>query len=173
MGAAAAHRVLRFLLNAAERRLQRTFDRIIGAVDLDGGLTHIGAHRRKLGIGEDGCVELQESALARIFVENVAEIAEPRLQAHYPLLAQAVDRRIGYLAEILPEEMVEAAILLGKHGERRVVAHRANRFFSFLRHRLQDELEVLEAPAERDLATPQLVALQGRALAVSGLDEAV
>ena len=58
---------------------------------------------------------------------------------------KAIDRRVGDLAEILPEKMVQAAILVRQHGQRRVVAHRAGRFLAVLHHRLKNQLQILDA----------------------------
>src|SRR5260370_40884758 len=100
MRAAAAHGVLGFLLDAADRLAQRAVATrgVERAVDLDRRLAHIVAHRRELGVRQHRRLELQQAALARIPVEAVAEIAEPRLPGPHPLLAPAVDRRGGGLA---------------------------------------------------------------------------
>ena len=90
-------------------------------------------------------------------VEDVAEIAEPRAHRHDVALAQAIDRRVGDLAEVLPEVMVHAAIGVGQHRERRVVAHRADGFLAVLDHGMEDHLEILDRPADRELAAAQLV----------------
>src|SRR5258708_32526149 len=68
--------------------------------------------------------------------------------------------------------MMEPAILVRKHGERRVVAHRADGFLALLDHRLEDELELLEAPADGGLAAAQLVARELHRLALL-LDELI
>src|SRR5690349_13741958 len=69
--------------------------------------------------------------------------------------------------------MVQAAILARQHGERRVVAHRAHRLFRLFRHWLQDQLEILKAPAERRLPPAQLVASELRRLAATRADQTV
>ncbi len=160
VSAAAAHRFFGLLADAADRVAQRVFAAIggEGAVDLGGGLAHVGAHRLELGVRQHGRIQLQQLALAVILVEDVAEIAEPGVERHHPRLAQAVDRRIGDLAEVLPEEVMQAAIVVRQHRQRRVVAHRADGFLGVGDHRLQDQLDVLEAPAERHLAPAQLFA---------------
>ena len=80
------------------------------AIQLDRGVAHIFAHRGKAGIGQHGAVELQQPCLAFVLVEDIAEIAEPRLKAHHPVFAKRIDRRIGDLAERLAEKMMESAI---------------------------------------------------------------
>jgi hypothetical protein len=57
------------------------------------------------------------------------------LQRHHLALAQRIDRRIGDLAEILPEELADQPRLVRDHRERRIVAHRADRFLGGLDHR--------------------------------------
>src|SRR3546814_10277594 len=56
--------------------------------------------------------------------------------------------------------MMQAAILFRQHGNRRVVAHAADRFLGVLRHRMQDQLHVLERQAESKLALAQLIAAE-------------
>ena len=73
-------------------------------------------------------------------------------------LAQAVDRRVGDLREILPEEMVQTAIFLGQHRQRRVVAHRADRFLGILDHRCKDHFHILQRMAGGGLAADQFLA---------------
>ena len=41
--------------------------------------------------------------------------------------------------------MRQRPVLLGQHGERRVVAHRAHGFLAVLDHRMKDELEIFDA----------------------------
>ncbi len=131
-----------------------------GAVDARGRLAHVLAHRLELGVEHDGRLQRQHFALLGAFVEDVAEIAEPRAQGHDVALAQAVDRRVGDLAEILPEIMVHAAIGVAEHRERRVVAHRAHGFLAVLDHGMEDHFQILDRPAGRELPAAQLVRLE-------------
>ena len=116
MRGAAAHRILRLAADRLDRIAQRVVAAVgvEGAVDLRRALAHIGAHGLELGRQQHRALQLEQPALALILVQHIAQIAEPRLQAHHPLLAQGVDRRVGDLAEILPEEMMQAAILVGR-----------------------------------------------------------
>ena len=57
--------------------------------------------------------------------------------AHHPMLAQAVDRRVGHLAEVLPEVVAERPVARRQHRGRRVVAHRADRLLAVLGHRVR------------------------------------
>ena len=61
-------------------------------------------------------------------LEQIALRAEARLGGGDDFLADAVDRRIGDLREQLLEVVVEQLRLVREHGERRVVAHRADGF---------------------------------------------
>ena len=53
---------------------------------------------------------------------------------------------------------MQAAIVVGQDGQGRVVAHRADRLLGVGDHRLQDQLDLLQAPAGQHLAPPQIVA---------------
>ena len=172
---AAAHRVLGFLPDTGDRLAQDAVALlgIEGAIDVGCRRAHVGAHPLELAVRENGRAELEQAALQLVLVQNVAEIAEPRHQRHDPRLAQGVDRRVGHLAEILPEVMMQAAVLLGKHGERGVVAHGADRLLGVLRHRVEHDLKILERPADRDLAAAELLAFELDALARTLLDQAV
>src|SRR3546814_12185625 len=64
------------------------------------------------------------------------------------------------LAEVLAEEVVQAAILVGEDGDRRIVAHRADRLLLVLDHRMQDQLQILHRPADRDLTAAQRIPCQ-------------
>ena len=46
-----------------------------------------------------------------------------------------VDRRVGHLAEVLPEVVAERPVARRQHRGRRVVAHRADRLLAVLGHR--------------------------------------
>ena len=87
--------------------------------------------------------------------EQVRPRADHRDQRHHQLLADRIDRRVGDLGEVLLEIVVEQLGLVGQHGDRRVGAHRADRIVAGLRHRLQEELQVLLGVAEGLLAIEQ------------------
>ncbi len=105
------------------------------------------------------------------FVEDVREVREARLQAHHMAFAQAVDRRVGDLAEILAEELRDVARLVGDDRERRVVAHRADRFLGILDHRGEDQLHILHGQACGDLAAEQFAAFEGRQARLAALGQ--
>ena len=162
--AAAAHRFLGLVADALEGLAHGVQPAppisgawIEGAVDARRQFVHVLAHRLELGVEHDGRLQRQHLALLGAFVEDVAQVAEPRAQGHDVAFAQAVDRRVGDLAEILPEVMVHAAIGVRQHRERRVVAHRAHGFLAVLDHGMEDHLEILDRPARRELPAAQLV----------------
>ncbi len=111
-------------------------------------------HRR---LGDAGLVVDREQVRAR---------PDERHEAHHQLLADRVDRRVGDLREQLLEVVVEDLGPVGKHRQRGVVAHRADRLLAGLRHRREDHLEVFLRPAERLLAVQErhLGGLRGRGL---------
>ena len=86
--------------------------------------------------------------------------SEPTLarDAHHDRLADRVDRRVRHLREELLEVRVEQRLAAGEHGERRVVAHRADRLLGVPRERREDRLHVLLRVAEEQLARAQRLA---------------
>ena len=175
MGAAGAHGLFRLAADAVERVAQRVLalGGIEGAVDLGRRLAHVAAHGLELGVGQHRAVQRQHVALRFMLIEDVAQIAQAGAQAHHPRFAQAVDRRVGDLAEVLAEEMVQAAIMVGQHRQRRVVAHGADRFLAFLDHGLKDQLHVLHGQAIGKLAALEFLGRQFHRLGRAGLDQAV
>ena len=167
MHAAAADRVLGLLADAEQRVAQRAIARrgIEGAVDLDRGvarclLAHMLAHRREFGVEQDRRFELQDVHLRLLLGEDVAEIAEARLQRHHPPLAQRIDRRVGHLAEILPEEVVRGRDS-GPRARRSACRRPSSPpLLALFGHGLEDQLEILHRPAGLKLALAQLVAIE-------------
>ncbi len=87
--------------------------------------------------------------------EQVRPRSDERDERHHEFLADRVDRRVRHLREQLLEVVVEHLRPVRQHGQRRVVAHRADRFLAGLRHRREYDLEVLLRVAERLLAVEQ------------------
>ena len=52
---------------------------------------------------------------------------------------------------------MHAAIGVAQHRKRRVVAHRAHGLLAVIDHGMEDHLEILDRPADRELAAAQLV----------------
>ena len=84
--------------------------------------------------------------------EEIAPPAERHVHRHDQLLADRIDRRIGDLREELLEIGVEQPRLQREDGQRRVVAHRADRFRAGRGHRLEDHLDLFAGVAEGELA---------------------
>ena len=70
--------------------------------------------------------------------------------------AQRVNRRVGHLAEILPEKLANQTRLVANHGQRGVIAHRTNGFLAILDHWRQDHLNIFQRHARRNLPFGQL-----------------
>ena len=116
--------------------------------------------RQQLGVQQQRALELQD----RVWLGSSSKML-PRLPKRVLRLItrhsrKRIDRRVGDLAELLAEEVVQAAIARRQHGERRVVAHRAHRLLGVLHHRRQDQLEILDREAVEDLPAAQLAALE-------------
>jgi len=158
------HRRMRFSADAVQRFLQR-FSVVldarnrIGAVDLDDLGVEIIPEPGEHAIGQDRAFQHEHIRLGFIGDENVAEIFEPRFQAHHAIFTQRIDRRIGHLTEILAEEMRQRPIAFGQYRNRRVIAHRANRFLAVLDHRPQDQIQRLKVVSGRALSAQQFFAL--------------
>ena len=88
-------------------------------------------------------------------VEQVGLRADERVQRHHDRLADRVDRRVRHLGEQLLEVVVQRLVLVAEHGQRRVVAHRADGLLAEDGHRAQQELDVFLRVAERLLAIEQ------------------
>ncbi len=113
------------------------------------------AHLRQIGVGQDRLRHLQPVMRSRVMSEQIRPRPDHRDQRHHQRLADRIDRRIGDLGEVLLEVVVQQLRLARQHGERRVGAHRADRIVAVLRHRLEEELNVLLRVAERLLLVQQ------------------
>ena len=142
--------------------LQPEAQRLWPAVGREGAVDHrhlraeLLEHHLIFGIGDEGAFQHEDFGLGRAFIQHVLQVAEPRLERHDPRFAQAVDRRVGDLAEVLAEEMRQRAILFGQNRNRGVIAHRGDHFLAVLGHRGQDLLQLFDRIAGRDLALAQL-----------------
>ncbi|MPL60913.1 hypothetical protein SDC9_06477 [bioreactor metagenome] len=155
---ARAHRVLRLGADPLEPLAQRFLIGAggEGAVDHRHRVAEDLHHLGIFGIGDERAFEDQDLGLRAVLVEHVLQVAEAGLQRHHPAFTKGVDRRVGDLGEVLPEEVAQRAILLRQHRGRRVVAHRGERFLAVLGHRCKDLLEILERVARGDLPLAQL-----------------
>ena len=112
VNASLADRVLGLALDTIERVRQGVLGAVRreGAIDLDRLGAHVGPHGLEGSVGQHRRFELQEPGLFRVLFQDVAEVPQPRFQTHLVLLAQGIDGRVGHLAEILAEEVMEPAI---------------------------------------------------------------
>ena len=148
------HCSLGIFADAADRGAQAFLaisDRI-GAVDFGGCFSKCGLQPPPFAIGQNRAVEDKDVAILAGFIEDVGKVGKARLQAHHMPLAQAVDRRIGDLAEILSEELADDAWLVRNHGKRGVIPHRADRFLGILNHGAEDHFHILERHTRRHLS---------------------
>src|SRR3546814_9516663 len=73
--------------------------------------------QRPFLVGENRGLEHHHALLAGFLVQNVRQIAEAGLEAHHPRFPKRIDRRVGHLAEVLAEEVADAARLVGRSEE--------------------------------------------------------
>jgi hypothetical protein len=105
---------------------------------------------------KDGLADLEpHRRVDLVDVEQVGLGADEGHQRHHDRLADRVDRRVGHLGEQLLEVVVERLVLGREHGQRAVVAHRADAFLAVLCHRRHQELDVFLGHAEGLLAVQQ------------------
>ena len=120
-------------------------------------------------VGEHGVWHLEPLRLRGTLFEEVSAGTQRGHQRHHRLLANGIDRRVGHLREELLEVVEQRQRPLAQHGKRRVVAHRSDRFLTGLAHRLQQDLDVLDAVTECLLAHQQRARVRGRHV-VGGLE---
>ena len=106
-----------------------------------------------------------------IFVENVVDLPESRIDAHDDLFTNRIDRRVRDLGEFLLEEIGEAALHFRKGGHRRIVAHRSCRLFAILDHRFDDLIDHLLGDVEIALLFRQLFEVVSLQIVVRFLDK--
>ena len=119
----------------------------------------------QLVVAQDRRLHRELAGVLRRLVEQVALGADAGRHAHHDRLADRVDRRVGDLREQLLEVREERRVAVAEHGERQVVAHRADRLLALAGGRRQQDLHVLLRVAERELELAQrLLELQRLAL---------
>ncbi len=102
----------------------------------------------------------------------------PRLPSRVFSDITRVSRRlsIGGLVtwlNVLPEVMMQSAVALRQHGERRVVAHRADRLLRVFHHRVQQHFLLFHGEANGDLAAAQQLGVVDDRFDRVGLDDVV
>ena len=148
---AGANRGDGFFADMVDGRLQADRRVVVQVDDLVRVIRVIVADRQQcleLGFAEHRRVDQQARGALRRFFEHALFGAELAFQRHHDLLAQRIDRRIGDLREHLPEVVVQRACLLAEHRERRVVAHRADRFLAGFGEHAQHLVALFERQLE-------------------------
>ncbi len=107
------------------------------------------ANRREFLIRQDRMRHEQPLRMPLRCLKQVPLRADVALQRHDDFFANRVDGRVRDLCEQLLEVVVNHAWLIGQTGERRVVAHGANRVAQFAYQRQQHELHRLGGVAQR------------------------
>ena len=141
----------------------RLCEALLAAGDAEEDGQHGGLETRQIGaadlgellVGENRILQLHATAGGRLRVEEIAFGTETGLGGSDDFFANGVDRGIGDLRKELFEVIVEQARLIGEHGERRVVAHRADGFDAILGHRHENDALVFVGVTEGDLALEQ------------------
>ena len=75
--------------------------------------------------------------------------------------------------ESLAEEMVQAAIAIGKHCDRRVITHRTDSFLLILHHWMQDHFQLFQRETNGKLAAAECLALEQGGFGRIGLHDMV
>ena len=107
MPATSAHSVFCLAADTVDCLAQRALARlgVEGAVDDLCGIVKVTDQDVPFPVGDNRAIDHQRTGLGVATIKHVGEVAEPCLEAHDPVFTQTVDRRVGYLAEILPEIM--------------------------------------------------------------------
>ena len=114
------------------------------------------ANAFQIFVGQNRLIDFETLLLGRAFeIEKVRARSDERNKAHHQFFADAIDRRIGDLCEVLLEIGVQQLRLRRQRRDRRIVTHRADRFLAELRHRRHQELQAFLRVAERLLQIQQ------------------
>ena len=103
----------------------------------------------QLIVVDDRIADVDLAARFRLGPEQVALGADRRFHRRHQLFSNRVERRVGDLREELLEIVVEQARALRQRRQRRVGAHRPQRFFPVPGHLRQEQRDVLLGVAER------------------------
>ena len=120
------------------------------------------AQPRELVVVDDGRLHLDLTARLGPRLQQIRLGADRRAHRRHQLFANRVERRVRHLREQLREVVVEQPRLVRQHGERRVRAHRPDRLFAVLRHRRQQNLQILLGVAEGALPIQHRVVIGQR-----------
>ncbi len=112
--------------------------------------------RGDLLLQQDRVLVLHQAESRRPPGQQRGAAPEVHPQRHHQGLAQRIDRRVGHLREALPEEGIDRRRAPRQWRDRRVVTHAPHGILPGRRHRLQHVAQILEAPAEGELAGGQI-----------------
>ena len=156
------HGILGRMADTLKRFAQRILLAISGEGAVDDEMLGIemADHRIELGIADERAFKHENLGLAAVLVQHVLEVAEPRLEAHHAVFAQAIDGRVRHLAEVLAEVMRQRAIHARQHGGRRIVTHRGQGLFPILGHGGEDLFQLFDGIARGHLTAAQLGAFE-------------
>ena len=105
----------------------------------------------QVGVVDHRILEIDLTARLGLGYEEVTLGPDRALHRGHQLLADRIEWWIGNLREELLEIVVQHARPVGKHGERRIRAHRSDRLLTLARHRCEQDAEVLVRVSEEDL----------------------
>ena len=141
---------------------------VISAINLGAQWPERGLQPAPIARRQDWAIQNQDIGILALFFQDIGEVRKTRFQAHHMPFAQAVDRRVGDLAEILAEELANQAGFIADDGQRGVVAHRPNSFLAIFDHRREDHFDIFQCHASGDLTLRQFRARpSGRAVVAS------
>ena len=125
--------------------------------DLEAGNVHV-FDFQQIGGGQDGVVHLEDLAVLRLVLQQIAVRAHIDAGGGDDLFADSVDGRVGHLCEPLLEVVEQRRVLAAQDRQRRVRAHGARRLCAQTGHRQDEVLDLFVFVAEHLLQTGQLVA---------------
>ena len=151
----------------------------LALVQRPGDVDRLGAQHRVLDLAQllelgsvmIGCPSSTCWAWSGASSSRLPSRPDRRRQAHHDVLADRVDRGVRDLREALLEVGEQRGLLVGEHGEREVVAHRAGRLLRVAGDLRQQHPQVLLRIAEGELALDQR--LRPRASRHLGLGQVV
>ena len=141
---------------------------IIGAVDFGAKRSERGLELAPIMRRQNWAIQHQHVCILALLIQYIGKVGKACLQAHHMPFAQAVDRRVSDLAEILAEELADEAGLIADDRQRRIIAHRPNGFFAIFNHGREDHFDIFQRHASGDLTLRQFRARpSGRAVVAS------
>ena len=157
--------VIRGLAKFVERGIESLAALVHREKRVEGGgfeaITRNFAQLGELLVIEQRMVQPDHAAALRAGCEQVALGADEGLGGGDEFLADAIEGRVGDLREDLLEILIEVLGFLGKHGKRRVVAHRADRLDAGGCRGPEQHAQILVSIAKGNLTLDHPVRLNG------------